>query len=135
MENKIIPIFNGEVKNGKLELDNPTNFNSYVANLEGKVQLSIKKFRKTRSENQNALYWVYLRLICDETGEEDIMNAHDFFKLKFLPKRITFNGEEIFTSESTASLDKASFGEYLTKIERLTGIPIPAPDTFEQGLR
>lgn len=85
---KLIPKCYGTVKDGKLKLHNERIYNLFVGSLTGKVELTIKKVRKTRSLNQNAYYWaVVLKVISDHTGY-DPEDLHNHFKYYFLKKRI-----------------------------------------------
>lgn len=104
---------------------------------EGNYISSLESTKPKRSMSQNALYWLYLEIISNETGNypEDL---HEFFKRKFLPRKIvkiqgknkTFDLEKI---KSTTKLDKTEFGEYLKKIESLTGVPIPDTEKWLFG--
>jgi hypothetical protein len=98
----------------------------YIAQLsDGKYRVIVERFVKSRSTQQNRLYWSYLRLIEYETGQ-DSNDLHEYLKRKLLPPRfVEVLGEEIKLPATTTKLDSKDFGEYLDKIEQLTGIPIP----------
>lgn len=123
--NKIIPKFKGVVKDGKLTLNSQSKFDLYVGSLSGDIELVIKKAVKTRSLDQNALYWLYLGVISDDTGHtaEEI---HEYAKRLYLkPQILTLFGKNIKVPGTTTTLSKNEFSEYLSKIEQLTNIPIP----------
>lgn len=114
---------------------NLIRFREFAKENVGKI-LRIETPKLVRSLSQNALYWVYLEKIAQETGADAEEDLHPFFKSKFLPKRIgKFKGktmEHEFSYEgSTTKLSKAEFSEYMSKIERLTGILIPTKEEAE----
>ena len=76
---KIIPVFAGLVKNGKVLLDLRSEFDSYASSFEGKrVQLVLKKYKTQRSNEQNKYYWgVVVKILADYFGyfPEEMHNA------------------------------------------------------------
>ena len=124
---QFVPRFFGTVARGRLLLDNQDSFKSYLASLNGEVELVLQKYRKTRTDRQHRFYWAYLHLVAEETGhtEDDL---HEFFKAKFLGSRIVMVlGETIEMRVSTTDLSKTGMAEYMDKISALTGVPIPDP--------
>jgi hypothetical protein len=89
--------------------------------------------RPKRTELQNRYYWgVYLPLISEETGN-DIDDLHTLFKGKFLSKELVqVLGEKIRRTKSTTELSSIQFGDYIRRIEELTGVL--APPTEEHTL-
>jgi hypothetical protein len=84
-----------------------------------------------RTLSQNALYWVYLNIIEQETGN-NADELHEFFKRKFLkPKQVKVLGEEFQVWASTTKLSKTDFSEYMMKIEALTNVPVPSKEDAE----
>lgn len=84
----------------------------------------------TRSHARNRLYWLYLTLIEEETGNgRDALPEH--FKREYLklpPHSITKpdgTQVEVQLYRSTTTLSKAAFSEYMQKIERDTRVLIP----------
>jgi hypothetical protein len=113
---------------------NLMRFKEFAKENVGKV-LRIETPKLVRSLSQNALMWVYLNKIALENGD-DAEDLHEFFKVKFLPKRIIkIKGKttehEIESLGTTTKLNKAEFSEYMSKIERLTGILIPTKEEAE----
>ena len=120
--------FHGTVNGGKLKLDHPDSFKNYVETLDGKVTLSLKVYKRGRTINQNSLYWVYLNVLEQETGDS-ANNLHEFLKRKLLnPRFVKVMGEDIKLPATTTNLDTTGFSEYMERIEQLTGIPIPTPE-------
>jgi hypothetical protein len=98
----------------------------YIKQLsDGKYRVIIERFVKSRTIQQNKLYWSFLRLIEYETGQ-DAMDIHEVAKRKFLPPRfVEIQGEEVKLPSTTTKLNSQEFSEYISKIESWTGIPIP----------
>ena len=120
--------FSGVVDKGKLKLDHQDYFNKHLQTLGGKVVVWIKRDTGNRTLSQNALYWAYLNIIEDETGNS-ADELHEYLKRKLLnPRHIKVLGEDIKLPSSTTSLDTQMFSDYMTRIEHLTSIPIPAPE-------
>lgn len=122
---KPIPKWFGIVSGGILNLLDRENFQKYLSNLSGEVEVIVRKKEKRRSLSQNSFYRVYLEIISDDTGEDvDVM--HEVFKKEFLPARkVKVLGIESEIPPSTTELSTGEFNDYLKKIEALTGTPIP----------
>jgi uncharacterized protein YbcI len=92
-----------------------------------------KEIKQVRSLKSNSLYWVYLGIIESETGNE-VDDLHKLFKKKFLPWKIKeVYGEKLLKLTSTTELSTDEFSEYMLKIERETGIPIPDPKAYKEN--
>ena len=98
------------------------------------VQVEIHEIKPTRSMSQNNYYWgVYLPLIADETGD-DVESLHELFKKTFLIERIgRARNSPVPIYKSTSQLSRGEFGEYIMKIEELTGIQAPPTDVYFYG--
>lgn len=126
-------VFLATAHNGKLDFGSDINqarLHDFLVKNEGKT-LRVELPKTVRSSQQNRLYWAYLGIIEQDTGNfsEDL---HLFFKEKLLPKKaITIKGHkgeyELMKPVSTTELSKADFGEYMMKINAMTGIPVPDP--------
>jgi len=101
----------------------------YLKSLKkGKVQIEIKKVRAIRSLQQNALYWMWLSIISNDTGFTPD-ELHTTFRSMFL----TDHSQRLPVVRSTTVLNKIQFGLYLDKIEREAGkmgIILPVPDQY-----
>ena len=128
---KLIPKFKGKVENGKLILERPQIFNLYLGGLENKVvEVIVQKQVKSRSDKMNRYYWAFLHVLEQETGD-DANNLHEYFKRVLLPPQIIeVFGKEIKLPATTTKLSQYEFTNYISKIERLTGIKSPDPDEF-----
>jgi hypothetical protein len=96
----------------------------------GKVY-QIKRIVPVRSNNQNKLYWAYLQIVENETGN-NASDLHEMLKRTLLPpKFITVLGKEIKIPMSTTELNKSDFTIYLDKISALTGVPLPTAEEIQ----
>ena len=104
----------------------------------GKLDLSkvweveIKRHQKKRSLNQNSLYWKWLGIISNDTGE-DADDLHKYFKSKFLqPVLVDVAGDTEKIYRSTTKLSTLDMSEYMDKINSFAvsqlGIILPQPD-------
>jgi hypothetical protein len=89
--------------------------------LPKKGDLITVKWGRTRSNEQNALYWLYLQFLWQDCGLKDeystVDDLHETLKATFLSKRVFHNGMEFIKVGSTTSLGKLEFGEYLKQID------------------
>lgn len=99
-----------------------------------------KRIQKIRTNDQNALYWMWMTCLEQETGQ-DKNSLHDYFREKYL--KVTY--EKVFDSEikileSTRKLDTVAMKNYLDKIqifaaaELAVTLPDPEDRYFEQFL-
>ncbi len=117
MSDKISPIFYGAVKDGRIVLDTETmktRFQDRLRNLEGKkIQLSVNRYTKRRSLNQNNYYWgAIIPMIAEQVGMLD-EEVHEALRLMFLKD----NTKRLGTIKSTSELSKGEFAEYLIDIQ------------------
>jgi len=97
------------------DLKNKPEIINFLKHLEkkGAEKVEIKEIKKKRCIEQNALYWVWLKTIADDTGE-GIDDLHEVFKIKFLGKEIFGKFE---SAKSSTNLDISEFAEYMQKVE------------------
>jgi hypothetical protein len=93
--------------------------------------IEITQKRENRTLDQNALYWLWLTCIEQETGnsKEDI---HYYCKDNFLPKKeMTIAGEVVYIPESTTKKDTKQFSDYMNEVQVFAaselGIILPDP--------
>ena len=117
MRERVSPIFYGVVKDGKIVLDTPVmrrRFEDRLRQLnDKKIQLSLTKYTKRRSLNQNNYYWgAIIPMIADQVGmlDEDV---HDALRMMFLKDHT----KKLETIKSTAELSMGEFAEYLIDIQ------------------
>lgn len=119
-------IFYLKPNKGQIEWSNRQAIFEYLMEQDGKeLFCNIGKIKGVRSLPQNSLYWKYLEIISDETGN-NTDDLHRLFKGLFLPKKtIMFKGKDYLMSGSTTNLSKGDMTLYLDKICAETNIPIP----------
>lgn len=92
-----------------------------------KVYVIIEKYHAQRSLSQNSLLHVWLGIIAEEMGVDDIEEPKYYLKEKFLKVPLTDkngneiadeNGEVIRVVKDTSSLNKLEFGEFMDKVSR-----------------
>lgn len=96
-------------------------------------EISIRKYRKIRSMRQNRLYWMWLNIISDETGQ-DTDDLHQYFKGEFLG----YDTRDIFGRPtaipiSTTGLSTQKFTDYLESIKAFAAqwkIILPEPQDY-----
>ena len=105
----------------------------YISRLpDGKTyDVSIKLHRTKRSSEANNLYWAWIGIIAQETGNDREV-CHKFFAKKFLGYDVReFGSEKIAVVHSTASLDTKEFSDYMNEVAAFAsselGIVLPTP--------
>lgn len=124
-------------KDGKMtwgSVFNHARFRQHLKENEGKVY-QIKPIVLTRSLSQNALYHLFLDVICRDTGNNH-NDLHEYFKREFLPPKIIkvkIKGQEIDRKipSSTTGLNKIEFTDYLDRISALTETAIPDTKQYQ----
>ena len=84
-------LFQGQITDGKLLLDNKADFTGHLQSLDGKrVEVTVEKYRRKRTVDQNSYFHgVVIPLIAKETGE-DPETVKAFLKEKFAAKLPAF---------------------------------------------
>lgn len=121
---------NDEIKNNCIK---------HIQSLDGVYRVTIEKYKKNRSNAQSRLYWMWLNIISDETGNS-AENLHEILKLKFLgTEKIQSLGYSIEIPKSTTKLTTQEFTDYLDKIEVLAlsiDIRLPHPqDLYYEAMQ
>ena len=91
----------------------------------------IKQIRQRRTIDQNSLYWLWLKCLQDETGE-DKDRLHEYFKASYLGvSTVEVFGVDVQISASTTRLDTKEMTHYLDRIQQFAladlGIALPNP--------
>ena len=110
-------------QNGKYEGQVILPLSAYLKELiDGKYTLSVEKYKKKRSTEQNSSYWLlrvqpvtgWLRELGNDVTNEDV---HYFLKSKFLGYKIkNINGKDCKILKSTTELSTMEFMEYMESI-------------------
>lgn len=119
----------------RTELDK-TKVVEYIRNLSDKkvFYVDIKMHRTVRTISQNRLYWLYVGIVADETGN-DKDTIHQYCLQTFIGsnKHIVF-GKEVFTSPTTTELNTKQFTDYVEQVRAWAqtelGINLPDPDSI-----
>lgn len=125
-------IFAATVIKGKLDLATPEKFKKFITGMKDgeRLELTVEKRKLRRTNSQNAYYWAYLKIIADETGDDE-NSLHEYFKRAFLsPKFVFVLGKEVRLPRETKCLSKIEFGEYLDRICAETNVPLPDPSAL-----
>lgn len=110
------PLFRGKVEKGKLMLDDPSRYLVRLSSLEGKrIELTVRKQRETRSDNQNRYYWGVIIAILSEHCGYTTDEMHDALKFKFLSDR-NADDKGLVKMRSTAKLSTDEFIQYTNQI-------------------
>jgi hypothetical protein len=135
----------GNVTEGKLKIVNRKAFDIDMQGFEGsRVIITLKKYRKSRSNKQNAYYhgcvipYVIDGLVAMGTNKNLLSseNVHEMLKAKFLGEDIANeNGEFIRINRSTTDLTTTEFMEYIADIQQWAAefLSIQIPDPGEQA--
>lgn len=122
--------FLGKIENRILTIYDQDGYNQHLASLDGKISIDIKPLGKDRTLLQNNYYWLYLKVIADETGE-DPDSLHHLFKNKFLlPTSKVVMGEEVVIPPTTTKQSKKDFTEYIERISAFCEIPPPDTELY-----
>jgi hypothetical protein len=116
-----------QIKDGRLLLDRKPDFQAHLHTSEGKrIEVSVEKYRRKRTLDQNAYYWLILGYIAKDTGQ-DPQSLHEAFKYRFSSK-VTIKGLAI--PQSTTRHDTLQFTEYIENVRQFAGelLNINAPD-------
>jgi len=127
------PLFRGTVAQGELKMWSPEGFRKHLSSLRGEVEVIVRKWKKRRVIEQNSLYWAYLKMIEEDTGNPSVY-LHEYFKNSLLPHRvISLGGKKYEVPMSTTELSTIEFTNYLKRIEAETGLPIPPVQKVDAG--
>lgn len=120
------------VDRGSLTFDDKYSFMQELAALAGqRVEVVIRKYRKRRSNNQNAYYHgVVVKLISDHTGYE-ADEVHEILKQLFFSKEIEVAGKVLMIATTT----KETTSEWEDRMSQIRswasielGVFIPEPN-------
>lgn len=100
----------------------------------GEHELVFRKPKRGRTRDQNALLWMWFTCIADETGSSKD-DVHDHYCLKFLRKRISFNGRDEETVRGTSGLTVEEMRQFLDMVQADAaselGIILPDPEDLK----
>ena len=124
--------FRATIENGKFNFSEPSKFRDHVAKFSGQeIAVSVTKWRKPRSDNQNSYYWgCVIELLSEHSGyTPDEM--HEALKQLFLTDKTL----QIPKVKSTTDLNTLEFEEFLSKVRIWASVElqcnIPLPREYE----
>jgi hypothetical protein len=97
-----------------------------------RYRVLIEEYKKTRSEQQNSTYWMWLTEIGEHIGYASA-ELHEVCRQKFLPQRVVqLPGERNphTVNMSTTKLSISDMSDYLTQIQKLAaelGVQLTQP--------
>lgn len=132
----IIRRFMAQINNEKVNWyqDEGELFKKHLRSLDGKwIWLTVERFSKQRSLNQNRYYWgVVINILKDEIGYTK-NEMHDALRRHFLT--VEEEGKILPTVKSTTELDTMGFEEYLQEVREWADtemdIVIPLPNEVD----
>lgn len=124
--------FTGCVEGGKVHLDDRQRWDSVAVGLEGKrVELTLAKYRASRSDRANRYLWAIYNYIAEWSGHEP-EEIHHLMKHLHLPgKPLTLPSGEVVEIRTTRTLNSEDFGHYVDRVKLWAaeqGIELPEPE-------
>ena len=107
----------GKIVKGKIVFDDRAKFLNDVAKFDDdiKIVIEVREAKDIRTNAQNRLWWKWIELIADETGNEK-QEIHSILKYKFLLKEEMIDGELHQRLKSTTTLTKEEFGKLTQEV-------------------
>ena len=129
------PKWPATVENGKLQLNDPESFKTWIAtNLSGEVTVTVEKRTNKRSNQQNRYLWgVLLSMAADATGFDEY-EVKGILCKRFLTKVVEKNGKVYEATLGTSGLTTVEFNKFFEDCWRFAAeewnIYIPDPSGF-----
>ena len=119
----------GKIVKGKIVFDDKAKFLNEVGEfVEGtRIVMEIKEAKDVRTNQQNKLYWSWIKIIGDNLGYTSA-ETHNLVQYKFLLREEIIEGETNFYLKSTSTLSKTEF------IKLTQDVLFWANDTFNINL-
>ena len=107
----------GKIIKGKIVFDDRAKFLNDIAEFEDdiKIVIEVREAKDIRTNAQNRLWWKWIELIADETGNEK-QEIHSILKYKFLLKEEMIDGELHQGLKSTTTLTKEEFAKLTQEV-------------------
>ena len=105
--------------------------------LSRRFSVTVKRKTKRRTLSQNALYWKWVGIISEETGNTPD-DVHEGLKEQFItPKEVTIFDSPVLV-RSTKDKDTKAMSEYMDNVYQFAlswGIMLPTPDMLGVEIR
>lgn len=107
----------GKIIKGKIVFDDRAKFLNDVSKFDDdiKIVIEVREAKDIRTNAQNRLWWKWIELIADETGNEK-QEIHSILKYKFLLKEEMIDGELHQGLKSTTTLTKEEFAKLTQEV-------------------
>lgn len=109
----------GKVIDGSIKITQKDKYYKEVLEQEfnnKEIIIEISHVKKTRSDEQNKLYWSQYVLAFSNEWKVTAEQAHEILKREFNPTLVDIKGKKYKVGNSTTGLSKSQFGEYLNRI-------------------
>lgn len=116
-------------KDGKVSMEKSLDYLcSKLTN--GTYQVTIKRHTAPRTVSQNALMWMWMECISEDTGTPK-QDVYDYYCEKFLQRHVTVGEKTIVVHGSSSSLNTEQMTKFLNLIQADAatemGITLPLP--------
>lgn len=97
----------------------------------GEHVITLKKAVNKRTNNQNAMMWMWFTCLAQDTGatKDDF---YDYYREKYLSRTVVINGIETKVAGGTSKLDTVAMTEFLNNVQADAatefGVKLPTPD-------
>lgn len=116
---------------GRVDLQQGRLDTLFASLRNGEYVLTVTQRREHRSLSQNALMWLWLKCIAEETGNDE-KALYNHFCGRFLAYTDETFGDGITCCRTSSQLDTAQFSAFLDKIQGFAatelGITLPDPE-------
>jgi hypothetical protein len=104
------------------------------ASIDKPIEVIIRKFVRHRTSNQNALYWVWIGIIANDTGHT-ADEIHEIFKGMFLtPITVEIGTKTREIAPSTTKLSTVDMSEYMERVRAFCAaeLGLQLPDAHQE---
>ena len=114
-------MFRGTIKSGEFVPEDSESYHLHLSTLENEiVEVTVKKFRSSRSGEQNKYYWLIIAKISDYTGYTKD-EVHALLGSKFLKDHIDVSEDGVMKRytvvKSTTSLNTEEMSIYIEEVK------------------
>ncbi len=97
--------------------------------------ITVEPFKKKRTNSQNSLYWKWVSIVANETGNSQD-DVHEILKAKFCPPRVVRFNDEERQIRTTTKMTTADMTQYMDAVYAFAtsdlGILLPLPEEAHQ---
>ena len=134
-----IPIFEGDIVKKELKIADHVKgaIKRWCATFRNgtHVEITIKKYKSKRTNDQNAYYWgVVIPIIADYVGHDNAEDMHEDLKLKFNPAGSKIDSGKVIGGTTTKMSTVEFFSGETSYVERICrwasmecGLYVPPP--------